>query len=269
MSLLHEGSSFIKEIYEKRGQIYNLSCRDFKDRYTGSFLGLLWAFLEPLAMMSIMWAVFSLGLKVQPSGNVPFVAYLFTAMCAYNFFSDTVGASSSVIRSYAYLVKKVKFRIAILPIVKINSALLLHLVFLLIVMAIIWLSGVSPNRYWFQVGYYMLALLYLLLGLGWLLAAIGVFVRDIAPITQILLNFGFWLTPIFWNVELLPEPYRVYLCLNPIFYITQGYRDSFLYRIPFWSRPVQGLYFWSIATLTLLVGIVVFKKLRPHFADVL
>lgn len=269
MSLFREGSSFIKEIYDKRSQIYNLSRRDFKDRYTGSFLGLLWAFLEPLAMMLIMWAVFSLGLKVQPSGKVPFVAYLFTGMTAFNFFSDTIAASSNVIRNYAFLVKKVKFRIAILPIVKISSALLLHLFFLLMVMAIIWLSGVAPTLFWFQVLYYIVALLVLLLGLSWLLSAIGVFIRDIAPVTQILLNFGFWLTPIFWNIDLVPPQYRVYLCLNPIFYITQGYRDSFLYQVPFWEHPMQTLYFWSVAIFFLLVGIVVFKKLRPHFADVL
>lgn len=269
MSLFREGSHFIQEVYDKRSQIYNLSRRDFKDRYTGSFLGLLWAFLEPLAMMLIMWGVFSLGLKIQPSGKIPFVAYLFTGMTAYNFFSDTIGASSNVIRSYAFLVKKVKFRIAILPIVKISSALLLHLIFLLIVIAIIWLSGISPSLFWLQVPYYTLALLFLLLGLSWLLSAIGVFIRDISPVTQILLNFGFWLTPIFWNIELVPEPYRVYLCLNPIFYITQGYRDSFLYQIPFWERPVQTLYFWSVATLFFIAGIMVFKKLRPHFADVL
>lgn len=269
MGLISEGFQFIGEVYERRGQIYDLTRRDFTDRYSGSFLGMMWAFLEPLAMMSIMWAVFSLGLKVRPSGEFPFVAYLFTGQIAYNFFGDAIGASAGVIRAYSFLVKKVKFRIAILPIVKINSALIIHAIFLFIVMAIIWASGVKPTLFWFQACYYMVSLLFLLLGLSWLFSALGVFIKDIANVIQIFISFGFWLTPIFWDKNMVPPKYQIYLYLNPMFYIVQGYRDSFLYRVPFWAHPVNTLYFWGLSSLTLLCGIVVFKKLRPHFADIL
>jgi len=269
MGIIREGICFIREVYERRRQIYELTKRDFSDRYTGSFLGMMWAFLEPLAMMGIMWAVFSLGLKVKPRGDVPFVAYLFTGMVAYNFFGDTVGSSAGVIRNYSFLVKKVKFRVAILPIVKINSALLVHLIFLGIVMAVILTSGIQPSVYWLQAVYYMLSLLFLLLGLGWLLSAIGVFVRDIANVVQICITFGFWLTPIFWDKHMLPEQYQRFLYINPMYYIVQGYRDSFLYHVPLWQRPVPAMYFWTLSCGILLAGIVAFKKLRPHFADVL
>jgi lipopolysaccharide transport system permease protein/teichoic acid transport system permease protein len=269
MSLISEGMQFITEVYERRGQIHDLTRRDFKDRYSGSFLGLMWAFLEPLAMMSIMWAVFNLGLKVKPSGDIPFVAYLFTGQVAYNFFADAVGASAGVIRAYSFLVKKVKFRIAILPIVKINSAIIIHGIFLFIIMAIIWANGITPHLYWLQVIYYMFSLLSLLLGLSWLFSAMGVFVKDIANVIQIFITFGFWLTPIFWDKAMVPPQYQVYLCLNPMFYIVQGYRDSFLYHVPFWAHPINTAYFWGVTLLALLSGILVFKKLRPHFADIL
>ena len=269
MSIITEGIPFIYEVYDRRKQIYDLTKRDFTDRYAGSFLGLIWAFLEPLAMMLIMWGIFSLGLKVRPRGDVPFVAYLFTGMTAFNFFSGSVGASSNVIRAYNFLVKKVKFKIAILPIVKILSALIIHFIFLFIVMAVIWISGVRPSIYWFQSLYYLIALLAMLLGLGWLLSALGVFVRDIANVIGILLTFGFWLTPIFWSKDIVPLKYQVYLCLNPMYYIVQGYRDSFLYQIPFWEHPINTIYYWSFTGILLVAGIVTFKKLRPHFADVL
>ncbi len=269
MSIIKEGVQFINEVYDRRNQIYDLTKRDFTNRYIGSFLGMIWAFLEPLAMMLIMWGIFSLGLKVRPSGNVPFVAYLFTGMSAYNFFAESAGASSNVIRSYDFLVKKVKFKIAILPIVKILSALMIHLIFLFIVMAVIWISGVKPDIFWFQSLYYLVAMLAMLLGLGWLLSALGVFVRDVANIIGILLTFGFWLTPIFWTKDMIPPEYQVYLCLNPMFYIVQGYRDSFLYHIPFWDHPYNTAYYWAFTCAILLAGIFSFKKLRPHFADVL
>ena len=269
MNLIKEGLQFIHEVYDRRKQIYDLTKRDFSNRYVGSFLGMIWAFIEPLAMILVLWGVFSLGMKVKPSGDVPFIAYLATGMSAYNFFSESVGASSNVIRAYDFLVKKVKFRIAILPIVKILSALIIHIIFLFIVMAVIWISGVKPDIYWIQSIYYLISLLAMLLGLGWLLSALGVFVRDTANVIQILVTFGFWLTPIFWNKEMLPKEYQVYLCLNPMLYIVQGYRDSFLYHVPFWSHPIYTAYYWTFTGFLLLAGILVFKKLRPHFADVL
>jgi len=270
LSLMIEGVHFIREVYDRRQQIYNLTRRDFTDRYSGSFLGLIWAFIEPLAMMSIMWAVFSLGFRTRAVGDgIPFVAYLFVGQSAFNFFQDAIGASSNVIRAYSFLVKKVKFKIAILPIVKINTALVIHLIILLIVVPIIWISGITPSFYWLQVFYYIFALFFLILGISWFLAAIGVFIRDISNFVQIILNICFWLTPIFWNIEMVPEKYRIFLFLNPLYYIIQGYRDSFLYHIPFWNHPIHSLYFWSVASLALLLGILVFKKLRPHFADVL
>lgn len=270
MSLCSEGIQFLREIYERRQQIYNLTKRDFTNRYAGSFLGLIWAFIEPLAMMCIIWGVFSFGFRAGGTSNgIPFIAYLFTGMTAYNFFSGAIGSSSNVIHSFSFLVKKVKFRIAILPLVKLNSALIIHLIFLVILMPILLASGITPTIYWFQVLYYMFALIFLMLGLSWFVSALGVFIKDVANAIQILLTFGFWMTPIFWNIEMIPEKYRMYLFLNPLLYIIQGYRDSFLYQTGFWEHPISGLYYWSFSGVILIVGILVFKKLRPHFADVI
>jgi len=269
VQFLKNGINFLKEIYEKRSLIYELSKRDFKQRYIGSFLGLFWAFLEPLTMMMIMWFVFSIGFKARPSGDVPFVAYLFTGLIAFNFFQDTLGVSSGVIRSYSYLVQKVKFRVSILPILKINSALVLHLVFIVIIMSVLTISGIKPSIFWFQAIYYLAASVFLILGMSWLLSAIGVFVKDITHIVAIFLRLGFWLTPIFWNIEMIPQKYRIYLKINPIFYIVQGYRDSFIYHVPVWNHPLLSLYFWFFSLVMFLGGVFVFMRLRPHFADVL
>lgn len=264
-----DGTNFLKEVYDKKHVIYELSKRDFKQRYIGSFLGLFWAVLEPLAMMMIMWFVFSVGFKARPSGDVPFVAYLFTGMIAFSFFQDAIGASSGVILSYSYLVQKVNFRVSILPIVKVNSALVLHFVFALIVLAILFISGISPSLYWFQALYYLLAMVFLILGMSWLLSSIGVFVRDISHVVGIFLRFGFWLTPIFWNIDMIPKRLQIYLKINPLFYIVQGYRESFIYGVPFWKHPINGIYFWGLSSLLFVAGVIVFKRLRPHFADVL
>ena len=260
---------FIREIFRKRSVIYDLSKRDFQQRYVGSYLGLFWVFLEPLAFILVLWFIFSFGFRANPGGDIPFIAYLFTGFIAFSFFQDAVSANSEVIRSFAFLVQKGNFRLSILPIVKIISALLLHVAFLLIVMGILLIIGILPSLYWLQTLYYLAAGFFLTMGIGWLISALGVFVKDIAHIITILLRFAFWLTPIFWNIDIVPEKLRFLLKMNPLFYIVQGYRDSLIYEIPFWYHLYRSLYFWGFSIIMFIIGVLVFRRLRPHFADVL
>jgi len=83
------------------------------------------------------------------------------------------------------------------------------------------------------------------------------------------LKMLFWMTPIFWNIDMLPVRFRFFLKLNPLFYIVQGYRESFIYKVPFWTHPYYALYFWGLSLIIFILGVLVFKRLRPHFADVL
>jgi ABC-type polysaccharide/polyol phosphate export permease len=86
---------------------------------------------------------------------------------------------------------------------------------------------------------------------------------------NILLQFGMWITPIMWDYHLFGESMLKYLKLNPFFYISEGYRDSMLNHVWFWEKPVLTLYFWLVALLIFAIGTALFKRLRPHFADVL
>ena len=262
---------FLFEIYEKRFLIFELVKRDFKNRYTGSYLGLLWTFLHPLMMMLIMWFVFTFGLKVgKGSDDVPFVAYMFTAQIIWNFFADSLSSSTNVIGEYSFLVKKINFRLSILPIVKLLSALLIHIIFIIIVMVILAVMGIYPTWYLFQLPYYMICVMLLSLGLSWITSSINVFVKDTGYIVSILLQFGFWVTPIFWNIKALPASWHKFVYFNPMTYIVSGYRDAFLYGKPFWQADLfMTGYFWSVTVVLLLLGMIIFKRLRPHFADVI
>lgn len=112
------------------------------------------------------------------------------------------------------------------------------------------------------------ALLFLFLGfLG--LQALLWFFRDMGQIVAIFLQFGFWLTPIFWSVKILPERFRSIVQYNPVYYIIEGYRDSLIYNTWFWEKVGLSVQYWVITLLFFFMGAVVFRKLRPHFADVL
>ena len=107
-----------------------------------------------------------------------------------------------------------------------------------------------------------------LLGIGWLTSSTSIFVKDIGNLVGVLVQFGFWLTPVFWNVSMIPEKYRWLVELNPANYIISGYRDSLVSQVAFWDKPIVTLYYWTVTSLFLLAGISVFRKLKPHFAEV-
>jgi ABC-type polysaccharide/polyol phosphate export permease len=107
------------------------------------------------------------------------------------------------------------------------------------------------------------------LGLGFTVSALNPFIRDVSQIVGVAIQIGFWATPIFWDLGMMPPKIQTIIKLNPMYYIVQGYRESFIYFLPFWRHPYQTLYFWFIAVIIFIIGAFVFKKLKPQFADVL
>ena len=182
---------------------------------------------------------------------------------------EAISSGSNSIVDKPYLVKKIVFKVSTLPVIKLITALFIHSFFLLILLIMLVAYGFYPKLIWIQTFYYLFATLVLVLGISWATSSIIVFVKDMSQIISILLQFGFWLTPIFWSDKIMPEKYLLYLKINPAYYIIQGYRDSVLYETWFWEKPYHTIYFWSISFLIFMFGAFLFKRLRPHFADVL
>jgi lipopolysaccharide transport system permease protein/teichoic acid transport system permease protein len=109
----------------------------------------------------------------------------------------------------------------------------------------------------------------LLLGLSWIAASFSLFMKDVSNVIGVLLQIGFWISPIFWSLDTYPKEYRFLLAMNPISYLLEGYRKSFLYGQPFWNDPMGTLYFWSVAIFALAIGAITYRRLRPHFGDVI
>lgn len=261
---------FIKHIISSRNLLLTLAYNDFKEQYLGSYLGVFWAILRPSLFILTIWFIFSVGFKRGSSENdVPFVLFLISGYIPWFFFSEAVvGGMNSVVNN-RFLVKKVAFRVSILPIVKIISALFLHFVFIGILIFLLFLYGYTPSLYWLQLPYYLLCTVILLLGISWFTAALRVFTKDIAQIVGVILQLGFWVTPIFWSLKMVPEKYIYLIQLNPMVYIVEGYRNTFLNEVWFWEQYKLMPYFLIFTMFFLMFGIIVFKRLRPHFGDVL
>jgi ABC-type polysaccharide/polyol phosphate export permease len=270
MRYLTELVGFFSHVYQQRRLLAVLVADDLRRNYLGSYLGLLWAFIQPLAMIGVLWFVFEVGFRAGAApGGVPFAVWLMSGIIPWYFFANALGGGTQAITESSFLVRKVNFRVSILPLVKIASALFIHLVFIAILAAVLLIYGYTPTLYWLQSLYYLLCLMLLLLGLSWLSASVMVFSKDVGQLVALLLLIGFWATPIFWNVSMVPEPYRFWVELNPMFYIVEGYRDSFITQVWFWEKGALSLRFLVLMLATLGVGAIVFKRLRPHFADVL
>lgn len=260
---------FLKDLVRLRNVIFELAKKDIKNRYLGSYLGIIWAFIQPLITILILWFIFQVGFKTQPVNNFPFVLWLIAAMIPWNFFAECLSSTSNSIQEHSYLVKKIVFRVSILPLVKILSSLFVHLFFILLIFIMYIIYGRYPTIYTIQVLYYLIATVLLVLGLSWISASLILFIKDIGQIINLLLQFGFWLTPIFWTPAMIPQKFQFFIKLNPVYYITEGYRNSFIYKQWFWEHPWETLYFWSVTLVFWIIGTLVFKRLRPHFADVL
>jgi ABC-type polysaccharide/polyol phosphate export permease len=260
---------FLKDIYQNRRLLKDLVKNDFKSRYLNNYLGILWAFIQPTITVLIFWFVFQVGFKAAPVQDVPFFIWLIAGMIPWFFLAEAMLSATNAIMDNSFLVKKIVFRVSLLPIVKITSAVIIHLFFMLFMVVLYLAYGYMPSLYWLQMFYYLFCAIILLLGISWITSSVVIFFRDLGQLVNMAIQFGFWLTPIFWSLSMIPEKYLWLFKLNPAYYITQGYRDALIHHIWVWEKPMETLQFWFIASFVFIVGAVIFRKLRPHFADVL
>lgn len=261
--------AFLSELHSRRNVIYELTRRDFKASYLGSYLGIVWAFAVPVANILIFWFIFQVGFKSKPVENVPYVLWLVSGMVPWFFFSDCVNNGATSVLQSSFIVKKMAFSIGMLPIIKILSALIIHSFFILLILSMFCLYGYFPDLYCLQLFYYLFAMLALVVGLSWMTSSVIIFFRDLRPLITIFIQIGFYLTPIFWNLKIFPEQYHLLMKFNPVFYIVEGYRESLITKVWFWEHWGMNIYYWLITTIALLGGAFIFRRLRPHFADVL
>lgn len=266
----------IKEAWINRKLILKLAKNDFKTRYAGSYLGIVWAFVQPIITIIVYWFVFEYGLsagaQLSRSGiEIPFVLWLSAGLIPWFFFSEALSSATNALIEYNYLVKKVVFKIEILPIVKVISSLFVHAFFVAFILILYACYGMFPDVYTLQVVYYSFCMVMLVLAISYTTSAVVVFFRDLSHIIGIFLQVGVWATPIMWNFGIIHNSVLQFIFkLNPMFYIVQGYREALIEKSFFWQSAMgQTMYFWVLTIVLFAIGRALFKKLKPHFADVL
>ena len=259
------------ELYQSRHLIWKLAKNDFKKRYAGSYMGAVWAMAQPVVTVAMYYVVFDVIMKggTRGSSDVPFVLFLTAGLVPWFFFSEALNNGTNAMLEYNYLVKKVVFKISVLPIIKIIAATFIHAFFVCILLIVAAIYGYYPTVYTLQIFYYSACLFILVLALCYSTCAIVVFFRDLSQIINIGLQIGMWATPILWDLGAINEKWVPIVKINPMVYIVSGYRSAIYERSWFFEDFFSTMYFW-IATVVLFgIGAAIFKRLKIHFADVL
>lgn len=262
------------ELFQSRRLIWKLAKNDFKKRYAGSYLGFVWAMIQPVVTVVMYWIVFDQVFDTRSqliaSGvEVPYVLYLTAGLVPWFYFSEAITNGTSALLEYSYLVKKVVFNISILPIIKLVAATFIHAFFVVVLLVVAMLYGYQPSIYTVQIFYYSFCTFVLVLAMSYCTSAIVVFFKDLAQIINIALQIGMWATPILWDIGMLNEKWVTLFKLNPLVYIVNGYRSSIYEQEWFFEHFYSSTYFWIFTVTLFCVGSLIFKRLKVHFADVL
>ncbi len=258
-----------KQFRADTAMVFKFALNDLKKRYSGSIAGFIWAYVTPLVSILAFWFVFQVGFKNPPVNDMPFILWLVPSYIAWTYISDSVSQSSNVLYEYAFLVKKVKFNVMILPPIKVVGAFIVHSFFIIFTYVLFLIYRFPIHISWLQVLYYTFANTVFLIGVSYIVSALSVFWKDMIQVVNVILQVAFWLCPIFWNPDSMQELPVFFLKLNPSFYIVQGYRECFVGNVPFYVHGRETLYFWAVSLTMILIGTTLYKSLSKHYSDLL
>lgn len=259
-------------LIDNRLLIARMARRDLVARYRGSFGGLLWTIVTPIIMLLVYTFVFSVVFKARwgvddASPRTQFAIILFAGLLMHAFLAETLNAATGIVTANANYVKKVVFPLEVLPVIQLCVSLFQCLIGIAVLLvASLLFNGTIPMTFPLIV-FVLFPLVLLTLGLSWFVAALGVYVRDIAQITQVLTTILLFVSPVFFPADAIPERFRVFIQLNPLSFIIEQAREVLV-----WGHLPDGwglLVYSGGALLIAWLGYAWFQATRRGFADVL
>ena len=261
----------LRSVVHNRGLIFQMTKREVIGRYRGSMLGIAWSFFNPLVMLAVYTAVFSVVFQAKwgsgSGGKTEFALVLFVGMIVHGVLAESMNNSPSLILRNVSYVKKVVFPLETLPWVVMGSTL-----FHALISVIVWLLFYVAVNHAVQWTVIFLPIVFIplvlfSLGISWMLASLGVYLRDIGQMTGVLTTILLFMSPIFYPASRLPEPYQTIIYINPLTFVIEQARDVLMWgEVPNWGGLSIA---FIVSLLTSWLGFVWFQKTRKGFADVL
>lgn len=260
-------------LWRSRHLIWELTTRELKQRYRGTYLGGIWSVLNPLVMLIIYTFVFSYVFQARwpamktSASNWEFAFILFAGLIPFNLFSEICNRSPMLIVNSPGYVKKVVFPLEILPVVYLLVAIITSLINTLVLFSgtAIFLKTISPMLYQLLLVYPVLILLNLTV--GWLVSALGVYIRDIAQSMVFFVQMMMFISPVFYSPSAIPERFQGIYQINPLTFIITSFRQTIL-----WGESInwaQWAVWMAILLVTTFLSYKWFMRAKRGFADVL
>ena len=269
--MLRRLAPFAADLWQHRELLWQFTLRNVELRHKGSHLGLIWSFLNPLLMLGLYVMVFGYILRgkfgiIPDETRADYALGIFAGLTLLHFVAELLAVAPSIIVGNPNFVKKVVFPLEILPAAAVGAAFVHLLISIALTLIAVLVAGVAltPAILWLPVLIFPVTLLGL--GLAWFFSALGVFFRDIGQVMQFLSMALMWCSGIFFSAEKNPGAW-IYLRYNPLLLAIDLLRDILL-----WHRAVNLshlAYIYALSAATCYLGYIVFKRLRPAFADVL
>ena len=253
-------------------QILKLAKADLIKTYRGAALGWAWAIIKPCMTLFTYWFALSFGFRSgKPVNGYPFFLWMAVGITPWFYMNDMLVQGTESIRKYKYLVTKMKFPVSIIPTFVSISKLMVNLVLMLIVAVLFWCLGYPPTIYYLQLPFYMLltfVFFTLWAQFASLLAAIS---QDFANLVKSFVTPIFWLSGILWRTDTFKGSIwiRRFLNINPVTYLTGGFRDCLIFDRWFFEAPKRLLYFVCWLLLLWILSLWAYRRLRKDIPDVL
>ncbi|MFS0754988.1 ABC transporter permease [Noviherbaspirillum sp. 1P10PC] len=265
--------AMVQSLWSNRRLILQMTRREVVGRYRGSAMGLAWSFFSPVFMLFVYTFVFSEIFKSRWGGvggdesKTQFAVVLFVGMIVLNLFSEVINRAPGLVLSNTNYVKKVLFPLEVLPVISMGAAIF-HAI---INIGVLLLAFLVFNGYLNWTAIFIPAVLFplvvLVVGIAWILASLGVYLRDVAQTVGIITTVLMFLSPVFYPITAVPERFRPVIMANPLTFIIEQTRDILIWgKMPDWT----GLLIYTlVAMATAWIGFAWFQKTRKGFADVL
>jgi lipopolysaccharide transport system permease protein len=266
-------TAMARSLWRNRSLIAQMTKREVVGRYKGSVMGLAWSFFNPIFMLTVYTFVFSMVFKSRWGGaggnesRTQFAVVLFVGLIVQGLFAEVLNRAPGLVLGNVNYVKKVVFPLEILPVIYLGAALFHSLINLLVLLAAFVLFNGYVHGTVLLAPLVLFPLVVATLGFAWMLASLGVFIRDVGPTIGIITTVLLFLSPVFYPITAVPEQYRPWIMANPLTFIITQSREVLIWgRMPDWI----GLGIYLLAALGVAwMGFAWFQKTRKGFADVL
>lgn len=254
--------SRVREVYQYRHMLWGMILSDLRTRYRGSVLGFLWTFVNPLLTLLVYTLVFSTVMRI----DVPhYPVFLFIGLLAWNMFALSIQNASSVIIRQSAMVKKIYFPREILPLAVVGGSLFNFIFSLVILFPFVMISGFEPTVLWLYFPLILLVQTILTAGFALLFSSLTVFFRDLEHILTIFVMVWFYVTPVVYQLSMVPHRYGQLFKLNPVTDVIYSFQDVLYYGTNLhWRLFGYGAGF---SLLILVLGWTVFHRLSKRFAE--